>query len=196
MNLNCHAHVTSIVWAISIFAQCVGLTSATAQGRFVRIQFVADIINLAEVQAFAEEQVLLTPDNAQMSSTHSQNYAAEKCIDGSLASFCHTDGRSTEGSQDLDPWLRIDYGKSVDIKEIVVNNRVHMLSGECSVYGTLHGTRINDDPFAFGYKHPTEEIYIFAAFDHIYIKMTAVTLDAAKQSASPASPQDRYVEVG
>lgn len=95
----------------------------------MRIQFVADIINLAEVQAFAEEQVLLTPDNAQMSSTYSQNHAAEKCIDGSLASFCHTDGRSTEGSQDLDPWLRIDYGKSVDIKEIVVSNRIDSNEG-------------------------------------------------------------------
>lgn len=70
---------------------------------------------------------------------------------------------------------------------------------KCTVSGIMYGPSIAQgiELFAHGYKHATEEnLYIFAVFDDKYIKMTGATLDAARSSTSPASPTDKYVEVG
>jgi hypothetical protein len=70
-------------------------------------------------------------------------------------------------------------------------------SGEPTITGTLHGRAITGEVAAVAYKHATvDNLYIFAAFSDTFIKMTGVTLGDAIACSSPASPTDRYVQVG
>ena len=60
--------------------------------------------------------------------------------------------------------------------------------------GTLHGSAVNAD-YRFLKAHfcPNLNIYVFVVHDHIFYKMTAVTLQQAQTSTAPASP-DKYIQ--
>lgn len=110
--------LTSIVARPMRFA----LVQIIGRGRYLRITTATnENINLVEVQAFDLRGALIAPVEAKMSRTHA-SYSASKCIDGVTKStlaqkgFCHSEGGS--GS-----WLRIDYGVTVSINKIIINNR-------------------------------------------------------------------------
>ena len=92
-------------------------------GHYLRIHNVVDnetYINLAEIQAYANDGSLVDPQDIGMSNVHS-DHDAENCIDGVAEgdTVCHTaDG-------DENPWLVIDYGKDVTIGYVVITNARH-----------------------------------------------------------------------
>lgn len=93
-------------------------------GRYVVIELEPlGIINLREVEAFNSHGNRIAPVNAVMSSTYASANSASACIDQVISpdddsSLCH----NADG--DASPYLRIDYGKSVQIAKIVVSNRI------------------------------------------------------------------------
>lgn len=91
------------------------------RGRYLRIGSDRTI-NLVEVEAFGPGGEPLVPAGIQMSSTYDSDRPSENCIDGVKESgrdnICHS------GSDDPDPWLRVDYGTKVTIAKIIVTNRL------------------------------------------------------------------------
>ena len=60
----------------------------------------------------------LSPNNAQLSSTHSTSTAAAKCIDGNTEGPpCHSEPRGSY------PWLAISFPEPVEVTRVVIYNR-------------------------------------------------------------------------
>ena len=100
---------------------CVpGANAKTVAGRYVRITGVKNTyLNLQELEGFGLNSGKLTPSSASLSTDHSTGYGANNCIDGDAVGgkVCHT------GSGDRQ-WLQVDYGRTVEIAEVVITNRV------------------------------------------------------------------------
>jgi hypothetical protein len=104
-----------------------GWRSYDGVGRYIRVDstvkngFGMRAINLAEVRAFDSRGELIGAVAATMSSTVGEA-GASKCLNGDIASICHT------ASDDQDPWLLVDYGVGGlrDVARIAVTNR-----GDC-----------------------------------------------------------------
>ena len=104
----------------------VGASEHMRAGRYIRIdgvgkdQWGSYVINLQEVVAYDSTGTIIKPVSAQMSSTYN-TAVASLCIEvssgGKDTAMCHS------GADDKDPWLLIDFGKSVAIQRIVVTNR-------------------------------------------------------------------------
>jgi hypothetical protein len=96
-----------------------GATPPGVSGRYLRIARPGtENINLAEVQAFDHAGALVVATGAALNQEWAPQYTATKCTDGDLSSatsMCHSKGS--------DPWLRVDFGATVQIAKIVVTNR-------------------------------------------------------------------------
>ena len=59
----------------------------------------------------------------------------------------------------------------------------------------MHGKYFDDDFNVVGRPYCSDpNVYIFVIYEHVYYKMTAVSLDNAKASTEPSTPVDKYIE--
>ena len=102
---------------------CGGAPSAKL-GRYVTIGNLrsGQQLNLNEVIAYDHRGSFLQPQAATLSSTMTPDFAASNCIEVKVGqkdtAMCHA------ARTDANPWLRVDYGKPVDIRRLVVTNRI------------------------------------------------------------------------
>ena len=102
---------------------CGGAPS-TKLGRYVFIRNLrrGQQLNLNEVVAYDHHGRILLAQAATLSSTMTPAFVASNCIEVRAGradtAMCHA------ARNDANPWLRVDYGKPVDIRRLVVTNRV------------------------------------------------------------------------
>lgn len=154
-------------------------------GRYLRIgSLIGEELNLEEIEAFGPSYMavdaplmFLNPANASMYprflTSGGIERSAEKCIDGSKkGTMCHAWHLKRDMIYDGDTsryanpdWIRVDYGKPVNILKIVVTNRLDCESCKDWIAGatvTITDDEDGENVVWGGSFEGTQDVYTFA----------------------------------
>lgn len=144
-----------------------GASILLGSGRYLRIGSLAQgteqYLNLHEIEAFGTDGKLLSPSSAALSSVYEndeQARGANNCIDGSKSGkICHS------GDIGSTAWIRVDFGKPVQMAKIVITNRLGGSSVESRIAGatvTITQDEDGDSVVWSGVMQGTQRVYTFA----------------------------------